>query len=166
MTMIMMFWDSLPCELCLRAGSKSTPAGPQDNEDPVFYSGHCSIKLQSTYLPRLLKLLPAVKTWMWEECWTAERILPFLGGANCRRWSSCSPELQLLPGFGNFFSPGFKSAPKLNIPAARDGGELEGEVLLHSVGPFLSSFLHTLRCPARGKIIEYKPEYVPLLHPT
>jgi hypothetical protein len=38
MMMLVMFWDSLPCELCLRAGSISTPAGPQDNEDPVFSS--------------------------------------------------------------------------------------------------------------------------------
>ena len=56
--MLVMFWDSLPCELCLRAGAKSTAAGPQDNEDPVFsspyfspsYAAHCSIKLQITLL--------------------------------------------------------------------------------------------------------------------
>ena len=157
--MLVMFWDSLPCEVCLRAGSKSTAAGPQDNEDPVFSSPlfftfflHCSSALQhqtSNYLPcLLLRLLQPSPREEW-KLELRERILPFLGGANCRRWSS--PELQLLPGFGNSptfslslpLSP-FKSAPKLNPAQLPDWGgvftPLKGWAPSFPV-PFLFPFL-------------------------
>ena len=149
LVMLVMFWDSLPCELCLRAGSKSTLAGPQDNEDPVFSSPCVFFPLLTQGIAALnFKVLTRFIYLSFSPPPGRGENLNEAGVSDCGTdpslpWRSQLQEvkLPLIATSSRFrkpptFSLPFKSAPKLNSPAAR----LKESVLLHSVGPFPFSF--------------------------